>query len=76
MFTLVACNIDSEDIGVRDKEGVQENFVIIGDSFVDVNCYLGVGKVLIFVYAFPGMVDDGACDIVALFMGGANSFLY
>ena len=75
-FAFVAHNVNSEDVGVGDKEGVHKNFVIVGDSFVDVNRYLSAGKVLIFVDAFPGMEDDGPCNIIALFARGTDSFLY
>ena len=61
---LVACNIDSEDVRIGDQEGVHEDFVIVGDSFVDVDYYLGGGEVLVLVDTFPGVMDDGADNIV------------
>ena len=50
--------------------------MVVGDLFVDINCYLSIGKVLVFVDAFPGVVDDGACNVVTLFTGGIDSFSY
>ena len=65
MSALVACNVDSEDVRIGDQERVHEDFVIVGDLFVDIDYYLGGREVLVFVDTFPGVMDDGTDNIVA-----------
>ena len=64
-FALVACNIDSEDVRIGDQKRVHKDFVIVGDSLVDIDYYLGSREVLVLVDTFPSVMDDGANDIVA-----------
>ena len=64
-WALVACNVDSEDVCIGDQKRVHKDFVIVGDSLVDINYYLGGREVLVFVDTFPGVVDDGTNNIVA-----------